>query len=410
MARRLALYFDGERAAWLDYERRLARGTLDEFAAAIDREDAEISVVIPGEDVLLTRAPLPPIRAASRRLQAARYALEDRLAGRVEQLHFALAGAPDRDGETPVAVIDLERMTALCDALHAAGIEATRILPDYMALGAADAGRWQMAMIGERVLVRTGPAAGFACETDLWPILAPSLEPPPAATVRARDEARAHALLANDWGENSETPTETPTIDFVSYTHDDALIAALLAEPEALRSGLNLRQGAFARRSQFQSQWRPLLLTGILAAIWLVVAMVARGVETWQLDQHADALHQQTLAAFHDAFPEVQTINDLRVQAEQGIRGLRGSGGGGLFPLVQAVAAVTGQTDDLQLQSMQYRRGELSLSLEGEDVQSVETLRAGFAQRDRIQLSVESADASSSGVQIRATVSRGSGS
>ena len=153
------------------------------------------------------------------------------------------------------------------------------------------------------------------------------------------------------------------------------------------------------------------MLTAALAATWLVVAIVARGVETWQLDQRIDALHQQTLAAFHDAFPDVQNINDLRVQAEQGIQQLRGNGGaGGLFPLVQAVAAVTGQTDDLQLQSMQYRNGKLGLSLNGKNVKSVETLRAGFAQRNNIQLSVQSADASASGVQIQATVSQGASS
>ncbi|AWN17303.1 type II secretion system protein GspL [Salinisphaera sp. LB1] len=404
MAQRLAVYFDGTQAAWLDDERQLTRGSLAEFAAAIEGEDAEISVLIPGEDVLLTRAPLPPIRTASRRLQAARYALEDRLAGRVEQLHFALAGSADRAGGTPVAVIDLDRMTTVCDALDAAGIEATRILPDYMALPAPGADHWQLAASGDRVLARTEATAGFACDTDLWPIVAGALDAPMAATVYAIDAAEAQRLLAIDWAGDAESPA----LHLVVCADADALVAMLLAEPEALRGGANLRQGAFAPRSQFQSQWRPLMLTGALAAAWLVIAIVARGIETWQLDQRVDALHAQTLAAFHDAFPGVQNINDLRVQAEQGIRQLRGKGGaGGLFPLVQAVAAVTGQTDDLQVQSMQYRNGKLNLSLNGKNVKSVETLRAGFAQRDDIQLSVQGADASASGVQIRATVSPG---
>lgn len=407
MARRLALYFDGEQAAWLDDDQQLRRGALSEFAATIDGVDAETSVIIPGEDVLLTRAPLPPIRAASRRLQAARYALEDRLAGRVEQLHFALAGTPDRAGETPVAVIDLDRMTALCAALDAAGIEVMRILPDYMALPAPAADRWQLAISNDRVLARTASAAGFACDADLWPVLAGALDTPMAATVHAADAESARSLLGIDWGHE----VDAPALEFVACTDDDALLAVLLGQPDVLRGGVNLRQGAFARRSQFQSQWRPLMLTGALAATWLIIAIVARGIETWQLDQRADALHQQTLAAFHDAFPNVQNINDLRVQAEEGIRQLRGSGGAdGLFPLIQAVAAVTGQTDDLQVQSMQYRNGKLSLSLNGKNVQSVETLRAGFAQRDGIKLSVEGADASSSGVQIRATVSQGASS
>lgn len=406
MAQRLALYFDGERAAWLDNDQHLIRGTLAECAAAHRGDGLEAVVIVPGEDILLTRAALPPIRAASRRLQAARYALEDRLAGRVEQLHFALAGAADAEGETPVAVIDLAYMTSLCDALAAAGIEATRILPDYMALPAPAEDQWQLAVVGARVLARTGPAAGFACDADLWPIVAQALEAPSGISVRTSDEKRARALLDIERGE-----TEPATaIDPLVHDSDDGVLAGLLAESESLRSGVNLRQGTFARRSQLQSQWRPLIITGALAASWLVIAIVARGVQTWQLDSRIDALHQQTLAAFHDAFPEVQNINDLRVQAEEGIRQLRGSGsGGGLFPLIQAVAAVTGQTDQLKVQAMQYRHGKLNLNIDGKSVQSVETLRAGFAQRDHIQLSVESADASSAGVQIRATVSPGEG-
>lgn len=407
MAQRLALYFDGDQAAWLDARNTLVRGTLDDFVQTYDADSSEVAVIIPGEDVLLTHAALPPIRSRARRLQAARFALEDRLAGRVEQLHFALAGPADRDGRTPIAVIDAERMGTLCETLSAAGIEAAHILPDYMALGTAEAGHWQLAVVGDRVLARTGATSGLACETELWSVLASSLKAPEAVTVRAESRSRAAELLDVQWNER----IEPPPFDFVACPDEDALLAALLARPDGLRAGLNLRQGAFARGSRFESQWRPLLLTGTLAAVWLIVALVSRGVETWQLDQRIDALHQQTLSAFHDAFPRVQTINDLRVQAEEGIRELRGAGGsGGLFPLVQAVAAVTGQTSDLQLQSMQYRHGDLSLNLNGKNVQSVEKLRAGFAQSDRIQLSVESADASSSGVQIRATVSRGGGS
>lgn len=405
MARRLALYFDGHQAAWLDEAGQLVRGELVEFAA-IAGADAEVSVIVPGEDVLLTRATLPPIRSASRRLQAARYALEDRLAGRVEQLHFALAGAPDRHGETPVAVVDLARMTALIDTLSDAGVDAVRILPEAMALPRPEPDAWQVAIVDQRIVARTGPESGFTTDVELWPLVAGALDAPGAISVHASADAAAQSLVHIDWAGAAE-----PVVHESAHNSDDSVIAMLLAGADIGRGGLNLRQGAFARRSQFQSQWRPLIWTAALAATWLVIAIAGRAVETWQLNSRIDNLHQQTLSAFHEAFPNVQNINDLRVQAEEGIRQLRGSGGaGGLFPLVQAVAAVAGQTDALEVQSMQYRNGQLSLSINGEDVQSVETLRAGFAQQDRIQLSVDSADASASGVQIRATVSQGASS
>ena len=143
-----------------------------------------------------------------------------------------------------------------------------------------------------------------------------------------------------------------------------------------------------------------------LAAAWLLVAVAARGIESFQLHQRIDDLEATSETAFREAFPNVRTINDLRVQAEQNIRELRGSGGsGGVFALLQAIAEVTGDAGDIRIQSLQYRDGAVYLNLRGENVQALESLRAGFARQPATRLSVESADAAADGVQIRARVS-----
>ncbi|RJS91796.1 type II secretion system protein GspL [Salinisphaera sp. Q1T1-3] len=380
----------------------IVRGTLEEAGTAF--VDNEAVVLVPGEETLLTRVALPPIRQPKRRLAAARFALEDRLAGRIEALHFA-PGTAASGQETPVAVVDATRMQAWCDAFETAGLDVVRVLPDALTLPAPGPEAWQLALFDDRVLVRTGPADAFACERDLWPMLAGALAPPATIHIHARSADAINALQGFDAIEPK--PELTPH----AHAGADALIGVLLDNGEAHRHPINLRQGDFARQSQFESRWRPFVLTGALAATWLVVAIAGRAIETWQLDNRIEALHQQTLAAFHGAFPDVQNINDLRVQAEQGIRSLRGAGGGGgLFAMLQATASVTGATDALQVQAMQYRNGELDLSINGDNVQSVETLRAGFAQQQDIQLSVQSADASASGVQIRASLTQGQNS
>lgn len=398
MADRLTLYFDGQTAAWLDDTGGVSRGTLADAARVAGEREAVI--LLPGEQILLTRVALPPIRQASRRLQAARYALEDQLAGRVEQLHFAMAGKTGADNETAVAVIDSDRMNDYCAEFEAAGLDVVLILPDVLALPQPDVDNWQIAAIDDRVLVRSGAHAGFACDADLWPTLASAIQPPPAHLgVQAPSESAADSLADVGW-------LEPPEREDAVHAGDGGVLAWLLGAPIARAAVINLRQGRFARQSQMQAWWRPLMLTAGLAATWLVIAIAARAIELYQLDQQIDALDQQSLTAFHDAFPNVQNVNDLRVQAEEGIRALRGSGSaGGIFPLLQATASVTGQSDDLRLQSLQYRNGQLNLSIDGKNVRSVETLRAGFAQQSATRLSVQSADASSAGVQIRAAVS-----
>lgn len=397
MAQRRTLYYDGERALWRDPEQGIVEGGLNEAGQALAGH--EIVALVPAEDILLTEAALPPIRQAGRRHAAARFALEDRLAGRIEQLHFALASS-GAGQDTPVAVVDAECMQQWCDEFEAAGLDVARMVPDAMALPRPEAETWQVALIDDRVLVRTSATHGFACSRDLWPTLAGALTPPAGIHIHATSSDAIQALEGFDAIE--------PRPELVPHTHAgiQTLIAILLDTPELAHHPINLRQNDFAHRSRGQPRWRPLILTGALAATWLVIAIAGRAIETWQLNDRIDALHAQTLSAFHDAFPEVQNINDLRVQAEEGIRTLRGgAGGSGLFAMLQATAAVTGASDALELQSLQYRNGTLNLSINGKNVQSVETLRSGFARQSDLSLSVQSADASASGVQIRASVS-----
>ena len=399
MAQRRTLYYDGTTTLWRDPVHGIMRATLAEAGQALG--DDEIVALVPAEDILLTEVALPPIRQAKRRLAAARFALEDRLAGRIEQLHFAL-GTATSGGETPVAVVDELQMRAWCDAFDAAGLDVVRILPDCLALPVPDAHTWQMARIDERILVQTAPGHGFACSDDLWPVLAGAFDTPDIIELHGTSSDTIQALDADD------AFVPPPEIKPHSHAGVDALIGVLLDHADTHKSAINLRQGEFARHNQLESRWRPFILTGGLAAAWLVVTIAAHGIETWRLNQRIDALEAQTQTAFRDAFPDVGTINDLRVQAEQGIASLRGgSGRAGLFPVLEATADVAGRDDSLVVQGMQYRNGTLDLSIRGKNVRSVETLRAGFANRAGLSLSVQSADANADGVQIRASITQG---
>ncbi len=399
MADRFLLYLDGHRARWLDTGGALAHGTLEEAAEAAGERD--VIVLLPSETVLLTEVVLPPIRQPARRLQAARYALEDQLAARVDTLHFALAAKPPTATATPVAVIDLERMSGVVQALADAGLDALQIAPDVLALPPPEPNQWQVRAIDDRVLARTGTYNGFACETSLWGPLAQAVRPEPTQVVIQADTPEAEAALADI------DITGEPEIEQRGTQSTDALVAAMLAAPPE-RLALNLRQGEFSRSSAMQAWWQPFKATAALAVVWLVLALTARGVEAYQLNSRIDALHAQGVAAFRSAFPDVQTINDLRVQAEQQIRQLRGNGGSaGIFGLLQASAQVTGAATGITVQTLQYRDGQLYLSLRGDDVQALEALRAGFARQPRASLQIESADAAADGVQIRAVVSRG---
>lgn len=394
MAERFIVHFDGEQASWLNAAEERVLGTLAEAAHASDGR--EVTLLLPGEDILVTRVRLPPIRQARRRLQAAAFALEDRLVSRVDELHFALAARAGTDGETRVLVVDRAWVASVLADCEQAGLDVVVACPDALALPLAGTDRWTVAVTGERVLTRTAPDHAFACEPALWATLAEGCTPPAHIDLHAAPEAPD--ILAQTRFE--PLPESTPQ----AYPTRDRLLAYLLANAD-LTGTINLRQGAFARTTAMQTWWQPFKITAGLAATWLVLALGARAIESWQVHSRIEQLQARSESAFHDAFPQVQTINDLRVQAEQNIRALRGSGGGGgLFPLLQATAEVTAQAGSMTIQSLQYRDGALYLSLRGENVQALEALRAGFARQPGTQLNVESADAGADGVQIRASV------
>lgn len=398
MAERFVLHFNGARAAWLNAAEEIVRGDLAEAALAADGR--ECVLLLPGEDVLVTRVHLPPIRQARRRLRAASFALEDQLITRVDDLHFALAAKSDGDGDTPVLVVERELMQGVINACNAAGLDVARIIPDVLTLPVADPDAWTVAVFDKRVLTRTRANHGFACEPALWPTLASACDTPKRIVLHAASgDAQASHLI------DDLTFDSPPAIEHAVSADTDTVFARLLADADTQRA-INLRQGAFARSSAMQTWWQPFRLTAGLAAAWLLIALTARGIESYQLQQRVDNLQAASEAAFREAFPEVRTINDMRVQAEQNIRNLRGTGGsGGMFPLLQATAEVTGQAGELTIQSLQYRDGALYLSLRGKSVQSLEALRAGFARQAGATLRVESADAAADGVQIRASVS-----
>ena len=396
VADRLIIHFDGERAAWLDDRGALARGTPADAASAAGERPAV--VLLPSEQILLTTVRLPPIRQARRRLQAARYALEDRLVSRVDSLHFALAARAGTDGETAVAVVDETLLRDHLDRLEEAGLDVLQLTADALTLPAPAEDQWQVLALDERVLARTDVRHAFAAEAGLWPALAAGGTPPARVLLHADSEAAAETAAAID-------VEPKPAIDRKIFDGPDAALIWLLANVD-LQHAINLRQGAFARTSAMQAWWQPFKITAGLAAAWLIVAIAARGIESWQLGSRIDGLEATTESAFRDAFPDVQTINDVRVQAEQRIGELRGSGGsGGVFALLQAIAEVTGDAGDIRIQSLQYRDGAVYLNLRGENVQALESLRAGFARQPATRLSVESADAAADGVQIRARVS-----
>ncbi len=349
-----------------------------------------VVVIVPGTDVLLSEVNLP-IRQPAKLLQAVPYALEDQLAEDPEDLHFAI-GPRSADGRTPVAIVARKKLEAWLAPFRAARVEPGAVIPETLCIpyqAAASGPAWSVLLDGDHALVRSGPSAGFSCESSALPdFLALAPEP-------AKVEIELYRVGAS----------EMPAGFNVGVKHDlDTALSALRRAADG-SGAINLLQGGYAARGGAERWWQPLRPTAALAAGYVALVLLVTGAENVKLRHERGQLDEGIQASFGKLFPEITRIVDPRAQAEQALGQLRKGGAvGNLFELMQVLTQSLKSVSGFQVQELQLREGALYLSLLGRDIQSLEALRGYFEKQVRWKFEVQSANASSEGVQVRATL------
>lgn len=368
---------------------QVQRGTLDAILA--HAAGRRVVAFVPGADVRLAAVQVPA-RAAAKVLQAAPYALEDQLAEDVDTLHFAL-GTPGGagGGAHPVALVARARMEAWLAPLRARSVRLDALLPETLCLPAPDAGHWTGLAEAGRVTVRTGAWTGFTCALEDLGTCLQIADPDGRAAVRlfvARDAesdfsraGRALELLPG-YGSGLE----------------------VLARHWQQAGAINLLQGAYSDREDWQRLARPWRLAGALALAWLVASGAWYAADVWRTGRELAAQTARNFARCQQVFPRDCVSEPLMpAVVEQQARLLRGGGAGRapLFELLGSLSAALAANPGLTLESLQFREGALHLGLTGADLQALESLRAWYESRREARLQVEAANAGADGVQIR---------
>src|SRR5262245_61166310 len=219
-------------------------GPLIDLARRAD--GARLCVLVPGADVLLTRASVP-MRGTARILQAVPFALEEQIAADVSDLHFAI-GKREADGRVPVAAVSRERIDDWLGRLAAVGLQPQTLLSDTAALPGTEHGA-VILLEGDRAFVRGSDDSPLECPvSELEQVLdvagvvvAASSETEDAGdrtlVVYASDEDQArHAALIERLGARATRVDVRSTMG-----HALGILAAEAVKPEAL----NLLQGSY---------------------------------------------------------------------------------------------------------------------------------------------------------------------
>ena len=324
-----------------------------------------------------------PDMPARRLDQALRWAAEEHLAGNAEDEHV-IAGSRDETGRLACVVIGRDAMDRICGPL--AGQSAERIVPDALCLP------WQaeelaLAERDGRILARWGDCEFGSFESELAEEILAGVVP---------DEARIfwYGGECPDWldQERVEEPTSQRSLD------------QCLADGAAA-SGINLLSGPYSPRSAVaaRSYWRWVAGLAVVLAV-VMIGLVA--AENHQLDREAERLQQDIEQRFGQLFPEVGRVVRPREQAERELARLRFGQAAGLLDLMSRTAPVIEGQERIVLDALNYRDGELELTLRAPDVAALDQLEQRLRALD-LAADVRSASLDEDGASGRIRVTGG---
>ena len=395
----------------------LFHGNLAEAAA--QAVGARVSVLVPGADVLLAQVELPAMKA-QRLAKAVPYALEEQLAEDVDALHVAI-GQQDKQGRVSNAVVSRSRLEAWLEQLKAVGLHADVMTPEMFGVhweqhDAAEQGHWSMLIDAERGLLRTGAQTGLAFDiNNLSAVMQASIDdagenlPATLGVIICGDDDSGSGFNSgfemSDAYQNLSKMCAAQNID-LSLDVRAETCGVTLAQSFDEQHAINLLQGDYSRKQQFEKMLRPWRPALILLGLWLVMQLSLFVVEYSRLSTSSSELKEQIEAVYRDAFPQSRNIVNPKVQMQRGLEKLRGGGGQneGLLVLLAQAGAVFKDTDGMKLRTLRFKSNKLDVDVEMPDLQSLDKLKQRLSDEAKLQVEIVSASSREGKVESRLTL------
>lgn len=380
--------------------------------AAPQASNRRVWVLVPASEVLLTDVNIP-VKGQNKILQAVPYALEERIAADVEQLHFA-AGARRDDGQVPVAAVQRDLMTTWHEALTRHSIHADAMYADVEALPRTP-GVATLILDGDEALLRMASDACVAIEASNLELLIPDVLMDAETSADGEDEERPVRL--DVYGGESELAARRDWLELVRGQITSLEIRQLADGPlpqmaawVAGRPGINLLQGDFARRSDVvELFWRPWKVAiGLLAAL-AVIMLVTQGARLWQLNRLDAQLDSAIEEVFLAAFPGVSAVRDPRGQLRQQLALMRGgdASSSDFLPMLVALGQVLKASSNTRIEGLSFRNNTLDVQLSAPDVAVLDKIQKQVAENG-FEVQIQAANPKDDRVEGRIEI-RGAG-
>jgi general secretion pathway protein L len=355
-------------------------------------------VIAPGASVTFAQPELP-VKGGARVAQIVPYAMEELLAGEVEQFHFAV-GRTDAEGRTLVAAVRRDELRGWMDALKSAGLDPQALVPEPLCVP-DNPGKTVAVIDAGRLLVRAPGALPVALDAE------PLTEAFALAGLEGEDRHVQLYVSEQDWQHSREMIDAlrevTGSLD-LQLLPDGAL--PLMAAASVRSDALSLLQGDFARRTGWRAEWQRWRIAAFLALAALALHVGVRGYDLIRLRAEEQRLDAAIDQAVRIAMPDVERIVDARAQIEQRLAGGAAADPQGLLASLAAVGGAMSGATGPTLESLGWRNGSLQLHMIAADTDALARFAQALTARG-LTADVESTTPGEKGVSAQINVTTG---
>jgi general secretion pathway protein L len=435
MRRQIIIYYDinvhdqlPTEVSWIVQEQGSPAGPVfhgDLQTASNHALGCRVIVMAPAAMMLLAHVDLPAMNR-QRLIKAIPFALEEQLAGDIEDLHFAI-GQRDAEGRQGCAVIERDVVAAWLETLKAANIQPDVICSEIYAIP-IEQGSWTMLFKDIKgptleAILRCDSQEGLVIDyANIMPLLRSFVEntaedkrPQQLRIIACQDAVRSESISdESDTGEMQPGTDFQATLDQLRelcqsldmtldvVRHDEGYLAAAAPHFQETQC-INLLQGEFSRKEQFEKLIRPWRAAAAMVLVWLLIQLGGLIAEYRDLAHKDRELRSQMVALFKETFPGSPISTDLQAQMQSELKRLKGSGpsGASLFDLLAKAGPVLNNTDVLTLRGVRYKDDSMDLEIEISDLQALDELKQHLTKQGQLQVEIVSASARGGKVESR---------
>lgn len=299
------------------------------------------------------------------------YALEEKLAQPVDELHFAFDKARYKNNQYLITVISKQRIRYLMQLLNEQSIEFSGITVDWFALEPQE-----LCVNEATLLINTEDFKG-ALSGEL-------------ADIYLKNHPQYQPLLFAD----STIPIDS------SFPKSQETSYIWIAQRILKSQLMNLCQGEMQHGNKADLIKKGYQLAGVLFCLWLISLLVVNAIKLHLLNKQTQKIDGQIAAIYHEFFPDAKQVISPRFRITQLLKSNNVEEQNRFWFLLNQFAKVM-TSDHNALEQMRYQNKTLSVTIISTDFASLEELEN---ELKKLQLKVKQTQASTREQQVVATL------